>query len=135
MRTRLAILTAVALVMLLVGALVPVVFPQPSKVTRANFECIERGMTLAEVEAILGGPPGDYRTGPTVVVPTGGPGYTLALTLDDTWSGDDIHLSVGFSGGRVEEITFLHMMPEPIGAWELLRWRLASRWERLTGTK
>jgi hypothetical protein len=33
---------------------------------RTSFEKINKGMTLAEVEAILGGPPGDYTTRPTI---------------------------------------------------------------------
>lgn len=32
-------------------------------ISRANFLRIEDGMTLAEVEGLLGGPPGDYSTG------------------------------------------------------------------------
>jgi SmpA / OmlA family len=32
--------------------------------TRDNYEKIRRGMNEQEVEAILGGPPGDYTTGP-----------------------------------------------------------------------
>jgi hypothetical protein len=34
----------------------------PSPITRENFHCIREGMTLAEVEAILG-PPGEHQTG------------------------------------------------------------------------
>jgi hypothetical protein len=37
--------------------------PRKSTVTRENYERIGLGMTLSEVEIILGGPPGDYRTG------------------------------------------------------------------------
>ena len=33
---------------------------------RASFEKINKGMTLAEVEAILGAPAGDYTTRPTI---------------------------------------------------------------------
>jgi hypothetical protein len=38
----------------------------PHRVTRKNYERIHNGMTQAEVEALPGGPPGDYRTGRTV---------------------------------------------------------------------
>jgi hypothetical protein len=44
-----------------------VLWPQPERVTRENFARIHKGMTRAEVVAILG-PPGDYRTGPAVPV-------------------------------------------------------------------
>jgi hypothetical protein len=39
-------------------------FRRPSEVTKAAFDGIQIGMTQADVEAILGGPPGDYRTRP-----------------------------------------------------------------------
>lgn len=58
MRTRLAIFPAVALLLLLAGALVPVAFPPPSPVTKAAFEKIEMGMTLEDVEAMFGSPAG-----------------------------------------------------------------------------
>ena len=35
---------------------------RPHPINRANFERIQEGMTCADVEAILGGPPGDYTT-------------------------------------------------------------------------
>ena len=37
-------------------------WPRPDRITRENYERIRVGMSSAEVEAILGGPPGDYRT-------------------------------------------------------------------------
>jgi hypothetical protein len=36
------------------------VWPQPDRITQENFDRIRKGMSRAEVEAILG-PPGDYR--------------------------------------------------------------------------
>jgi hypothetical protein len=39
------------------------VLPKPG-VTKANYQRIERGMMLEQVIALLGAPPGDYRTGP-----------------------------------------------------------------------
>jgi hypothetical protein len=43
---------------------VSVLWPRPERITPENFDRIRKGMTLAEVEAILG-PPGDYRTAKT----------------------------------------------------------------------
>jgi hypothetical protein len=37
-------------------------WPRPDRVTRENCDRIRKGMSRAEVEAIFGGPPGDYRT-------------------------------------------------------------------------
>jgi hypothetical protein len=39
--------------------LVPALWPEPPGVTYANFNRVEIGMSQAEVEAILGGPPRD----------------------------------------------------------------------------
>src|SRR5262245_55967209 len=53
-----------ALALLLLGTMLPLVVPRHCPVSRAAFERIKEGMTQAEVYAILGGPPGDYRTRP-----------------------------------------------------------------------
>jgi hypothetical protein len=41
-----------------------VLWPRPNRVTEENFDRIKEGMSLADVEAVLGAP-GDYRSGPT----------------------------------------------------------------------
>src|SRR5262245_14338544 len=41
-------------------------WPGQDEITPENYERIKAGMSRAEVEAILGGPPGDYRTVQTV---------------------------------------------------------------------
>src|SRR5262245_20880261 len=51
--------------MLAFGMLVPLGLPRRCPVNRAAFERIEEGMSVAEVEKILGGPEGDYRVEPT----------------------------------------------------------------------
>jgi hypothetical protein len=48
-------------------------------ITRENADKIRMGMTLAEVEAILGGPARDESTGPLVVI----------LAKDDDYAEDD----------------------------------------------
>jgi hypothetical protein len=55
-------LLAVGLV--LASLLFALVMNGACSVNRMNFERIKLGMTQAEVEKILGGPPGDYRTQP-----------------------------------------------------------------------
>ena len=66
-----------ALALLLVGTLLPLVRPLRCPVNRAAFERIKVGMTQAEVHAVLGGPPGDYRTEPSAP-----PGPPLPPGLD-----------------------------------------------------
>jgi hypothetical protein len=64
MRRRKLLVALVGLAVVVAAGAV-VLWPQaapPSRVTRENYDCIQEGMTRAEVEAILG-PPGDYRTG------------------------------------------------------------------------
>ncbi len=56
-----------------VTAVLPVwawaLWPETSAITRASFEQIQVGMTLAEVEGILSGPARDESTGYIVAVP------------------------------------------------------------------
>jgi hypothetical protein len=59
---RWTLLVALAGLAVVVAAGVVVLWPRADRVTRANYERIQIGMTRADVEAILG-PPGDYRTG------------------------------------------------------------------------
>jgi hypothetical protein len=58
--------------LVLTGVLVALVMPRHGPVNRTACERIEKGMTVAQVEQILGGPPGDYRTQPTKAEAWGG---------------------------------------------------------------
>jgi hypothetical protein len=61
-RRVLLILGALGL-LAVVGVLVLVWLPRPGdRITRETFEQIRDGMTLDEVEAIIGAPPGEYTT-------------------------------------------------------------------------
>jgi len=66
-------LVVVELTMVAVVTMMLTRFEPPSRISQERFRRIERGMTRAEVESILG-PPGDYRTGPTEVVVPRKPG-------------------------------------------------------------
>jgi hypothetical protein len=59
-RTLLVVLVGLAVV---VAVGVVVLWPRQDRISRQNLERIKRGMTRAEVEAILG-PPGDHATAP-----------------------------------------------------------------------
>jgi hypothetical protein len=62
MRRR-TLLVALAGLAVVVAAGAVALWSRADRVTRANYERIQIGMTRADVEAILG-PPGDYRSGP-----------------------------------------------------------------------
>ncbi len=58
------VIVGVAVGLVMAGGLIALLGPWPCRVTRANCHRIKEGMTQAEVHAILGGPPGEYRTQP-----------------------------------------------------------------------
>jgi hypothetical protein len=123
--------------LLLFAALLTLTWPRPSKVTRENRDRIKEGMTLAEVEEILGGPAGDYRTMPIEYpeYPSGVPCGSLPSGSLAGWAGDEGAVEVYFCS--VEPYTvigtdFLEAGPKP-GLVESLRWRLQRRWRQLWG--
>ncbi len=63
---------------------------RPTQLTAANFRRVEGGLTRADVRGILGGPPGDYRTGPTPPTPlTGAPVNLPSWLKIEQWQGDE----------------------------------------------
>jgi hypothetical protein len=93
----------------------------PSRITRDNYNRIEEGMSRAEVEQILGGPPGDYRTHRTMhdendpntsclgdvdALALGVHGYLDDLdgppTIVGKWFGNEGHILIYFSPETVE---------------------------------
>jgi hypothetical protein len=64
MKRKRLLVVLFALVALAVAGTVAVLWPRP-RVTKESYERIKLGMTRGEVEAVLGGPPGDYTNGPT----------------------------------------------------------------------
>jgi hypothetical protein len=63
MRWRRLLHLVVPTLLLLLFGMMLLVPTRPKPVNRAAFEGIKPGMTLAEVETLLGGPPGNYRSG------------------------------------------------------------------------
>jgi hypothetical protein len=125
---------SLAVLLVLVGILLPVLFPWPSKVNRANYERIELGMSRAEVEAIFGGPPGDYRTRPVTIPSTSTwevttPGtstwnVSVPLSGEVSWSGDEGDAVIQFDASGVRSLRFKEAVPVPIGPLNLALWRL-----------
>ena len=91
---------------------------------------LKHGMSLAEVEALLGGPPGDYTfvyTNGTGFYSRGAPGVTAnqpVVWISKEWRKDDRMMIIWFdSAGRVKKIEDWHgRNPEiTFSEWILLR--------------
>jgi SmpA / OmlA family len=104
MTRRRLLLLALPVALVLLGVSGWALWPRPSAITRENFKKIEPGMTLAEVEAILGGPARSETWGAEA-------GWTYSWHsrlfvgdgLDELydWIGPEYAVQVGFHDGRV----------------------------------
>jgi hypothetical protein len=76
---------------------------EPPGITRANYDKIEAGMTKAEVEAILGCPPGNFGADvePVATVQTG-------AMFRSCWIGNNAVISVTFTFGPVRRVAQKH---------------------------
>jgi hypothetical protein len=130
--------------LMLVGVAVFCLTPGRVDITHRNSEQIRRGMSRAEIQTIIGGPPGDYSTGPTTPVPRGLLQYPAAdeepffvtralraTELTERWQDDGSRLTVSFdqSGHALEA------RHESLGRLELrpldnLLWRAKRQWRR-----
>ena len=127
----LAVLAGLA-VLVAVGAVV--LRPRPNRITQENFGRIQKGMSRAEVEAILG-PPGDSRTAPTTdpvflgLTPMTYP--EEKTTLEFKWMGDSVLVMVNF--GLNGTVTWkgqglVHKREQ--GPLDNLLWRAERQWRR-----
>jgi hypothetical protein len=123
------------LAVLAAGALFLRVRLLDGRITPANFERIHRGMTRAEVEAILG-PPGDFTAKVSFVYYPPTDRFTLPgppKRAYQEWITDAHGLMVGFdsASGLVEEICYLEVHPAQQSVFERLLWpiqRVCRRW-------
>src|SRR5262249_25897299 len=107
-----------------VGTLVPAL-PRPSPVTFANDERISKGVTRAEVEAILGGPPGDYRTRIDLRRwPRFSPAEVVGADKVAVWHRDEVDVVVwSDSGGSVLASCFDPANADPMDLSDLIWWQ------------
>lgn len=95
--------------------------PGPPRPCRATFEQVQEGMTAADVEATVGGPPGYYGPGKdgedVFTMPRG-----LKWTMYESWVCDEGELLVKFRDGRVETVSVWNVivLPRP-SLWARLR--------------
>jgi hypothetical protein len=138
-RTSVALLAGAAVLAL--GAALVALLPDPtSRITPKNYQRIQEGMGLADVESILG-PPGDYTTGPTY------PNYPPPTRLGHKylfWEKDEGTIRLEFEstmpsrgiGPRdvvVEKVFAPDIMPESMRAispFDKLLWRGKRTWHR-----
>jgi hypothetical protein len=100
--------------------LVPMPVPKPLvRVNQAQFQRIAEGMTEAEVEDLLGGPPGDYTWGRTYVICDSMASYAMFDGEEvEEWRSDDAIIRVYFGPEgtmvRKKSEDFLWMPPPTI---------------------
>jgi hypothetical protein len=121
---------------LLLAGLAAVFWPQSAGVTRANIGRIHRGMSRAEVFAVLG-LPGDYRGTPgmdSVPVVKVQENYPPPADRMDgeflVWLGDEGHVCVWLGPEGVIGHGFVFFDKPDFAAWEYLLWRTKRLWRR-----
>ena len=158
MRRRKLLVVLVGLAVVGAAGMV-VMWPRADSITQENFDRILVGMSPAEVEAIFGGPPGDYRS-----VWTDWPsnanepdefncgcanwrawsvsvrGYEHEGLLGDTdpstapvtglWFGNDGCIRVHFSPAVVDDMDFLPTVRRERGPVDNLLWRAKRQWRK-----
>jgi hypothetical protein len=99
-RTQLALIcipVVLALAAIITAVALYITSPRRPMASQADCDRLQVGMTRAEVEQILGGPPGDYRTRDSIT-----PYLQLQDGSWDEWQGDGGMILVEFDeGGRV----------------------------------
>jgi hypothetical protein len=117
-------------VVIVAGAMV--LWPWEDRVTRANYDRFQIGMTREEVEAILG-LPGDYSTGPslfrTLTFDRGEPSSEGGAPT--YWGGDTGAIGIMFDRkGSVAQTGFAAVAPIPLGPLDTLLWHAQCQWHR-----
>jgi hypothetical protein len=135
MRRRKLLVVLAGLAVLAVGAFL--LWPRPDRITRDYFQRIRIGMGRAEVEAILGGPPGDYTTlnvsphiGMRIVVDMDDDG-TIRNYPPEEWTGNTMSIWVSFGpSGKVISTSYEDSESVKEWPWDNLRWRFWRQWRK-----
>jgi len=129
MSRRRLLLVAIPAVLILVGAGAWVLWPRPG-ITRANAAQVVEGMTLAEVEAIMGGSPRDESTGPLCVDEPADPtwdGTGICAANRPTWTSNQVLVEIDLDANRqVERARWYPVRRAPESLLDIVR-----RWLRL----
>jgi hypothetical protein len=114
MKTKRIILV---LSILLMGFVVWVILRKP-KIDERTYQSIQNGMTSEQVEALIGGPPGDYGSGEV----TGGD-FVVQGTEAKKWLGERIGFVIYFSNDDTVAAKLIlgvyreESLPERLGNW------------------
>jgi hypothetical protein len=133
-RRRLVVVVALTLIVLIAVGARLIIPPKSARINRENSSRIQIGMTLTEVEEILG-PPGDYRTCDNEL------DRWASTTADDAklgnghgtevyvWMCNTLQVAVCFDDdGGVAWVIRLPMKPFHGEGFEQLTWRLKRLW-------
>ena len=110
----------VALAMLLLMVVSWALLPPVERISTYHAQNIQEGMTREQVEAILGGPAGDYRTPPLRLADH----EILAPPLDgDCWMGNRLSVYIIFddASDRVVRVTRLHPRQMPASWYQAMQ--------------
>jgi hypothetical protein len=105
---------------------------KPDRITKNNCDRIREGMCRTQVEDILGGPSGDYRSVPTVLQddePIRGQRYMYREIKPklERWQGDSGDIFVVFVNDAVSQAVFAPSSQLEQTSLEYLRWKI-NRW-------
>jgi hypothetical protein len=118
---KLVVGIAVSVVLLAVAA--PLYFFLTAESMQQKFERISRGITVDEVEAIIGMPEGDYRTFPVFPRPCRADSWAGSHRF---WKYDEGTVSILFQN---DEVYFKQWLPnKPMSWWQRLRLKLRLEW-------
>jgi hypothetical protein len=150
------LIVALVVLAVVIAAGAAALWARPAQVTRASCDRIRVGMSRAEVESLLGGPPGDYRTGPTKMGPESEESLPMAVPSEPlpsepssptppptinwalikphascTWQGDTGFIDVTFSPEGVVRIkSFWPAIKLEQGPLDNVLWRAKRQWHR-----
>lgn len=125
-RRRLVLFTLASALVSLALLFADAQFQRRVRIDRGSFDAIQTGMTEGELVQLIGGPPGDYRTGEVEYILDGfEPGDTSREgSRLCRWVGDRGIINVVVADGRMVSATFYTGRRQPLSL-------LSNLWRRL----
>jgi hypothetical protein len=126
-------------VVVLFAAGAALIWPRSARITRESFDQLHDRMRLADIEALVGAPPGDYTTAPTTEVgpppiktfePPDGLSWNDSGGRQVAWYGDEGDLLVGYGTDGVRWASFAKVTKDNQSPLENAVWRIKRQWQR-----